>query len=101
MTFPGLEMTILKCHDLSRFSMTVRTVIKVKSLISVIRLVASKQLSNKTDQLQIKSHDRGHFLSRSVLYIVVGRNRKCPWSVINKEHYFHVRDIEALIEHVL
>jgi len=25
MTFPGLEMTILKCHDFSRFSMTVRT----------------------------------------------------------------------------
>jgi len=22
MTFPGLEMTILKCHDFSRFSMT-------------------------------------------------------------------------------
>jgi len=27
MTFPGLEMTILKCHDFSRFSMTVRTLI--------------------------------------------------------------------------
>jgi len=25
MTFPGLEMTILKFHDFSRFSMTVRT----------------------------------------------------------------------------
>jgi len=25
MTFPGLEITILKFHDLSRFSMTVRT----------------------------------------------------------------------------
>jgi len=25
MTFPGLEMTILKSHDFSRFSMTVRT----------------------------------------------------------------------------
>jgi len=24
MTFPGLEMTILKCHDFPRFSMTVR-----------------------------------------------------------------------------
>jgi len=28
MTFPGLEMTILKCHDFSRFSTTVRTLIK-------------------------------------------------------------------------
>jgi len=27
MTFPGLEMTILKCHDFSRFSMTVRTLL--------------------------------------------------------------------------
>jgi len=25
MTFPGLEMTILKFHDFSRFSVTVRT----------------------------------------------------------------------------
>jgi len=29
MTFPGLEMTILKFHDFSRFSMTVRTMKKV------------------------------------------------------------------------
>jgi len=27
MTFPGLEITILKFHDFSRFSMTVRTLL--------------------------------------------------------------------------
>jgi len=30
MTFPGLEMTILKFHDFSRFSMTVRTLLKLQ-----------------------------------------------------------------------
>jgi len=31
MTFPGLEMTILKFHDFSRFSMTARTLTFVKT----------------------------------------------------------------------
>jgi len=35
MTFPGLEMTILKFHDFSRFSMTVRTL--SKSVVALIQ----------------------------------------------------------------
>jgi len=30
MTFPGLEMSILKCHDSSRFSMSVRTLLEAR-----------------------------------------------------------------------
>jgi len=33
MTFPGLEMTILKFHDFPRFSMTVRTLVMSRQLL--------------------------------------------------------------------
>jgi len=42
MNFPGLEMNILKCHDFSRFSMTVRTLTDNNQRLHHFLLTAAK-----------------------------------------------------------
>jgi len=51
MTFPGLEMTILKFHDFSSFSMTVRTLWYADTLIP--------RAANTQIRLNAKKHTHG------------------------------------------
>ncbi len=57
-TFPGLENAVLKCHDFSRFFMTVRTLSEAVALIAletttllVEKAVALQRLSYFIDKL--------------------------------------------------
>jgi len=54
MTFPGLEMTILKLHDFSRFSMSVRTLYILSSSSRGVPVRPAVALWRRCDELRWK-----------------------------------------------